>query len=107
MTDPRSCILCACCSTSCPSYWWNSDRFLGPAALLWLRTRWIHRHAATLRATGERSRRARGPVPTLPVPHHHELHRRMPEKISIQRARLRKIKENAGGAPERIDSLRG
>ena len=28
------CILCACCSTSCPSYWWNGDRFLGPAALL-------------------------------------------------------------------------
>jgi succinate dehydrogenase / fumarate reductase iron-sulfur subunit len=28
------CILCACCSTACPSYWWNSDRFLGPAILL-------------------------------------------------------------------------
>lgn len=28
------CILCACCSTSCPSYWWNSDTYLGPAALL-------------------------------------------------------------------------
>ena len=28
------CILCACCSTSCPSYWWNSDKFLGPAILL-------------------------------------------------------------------------
>ena len=28
------CILCACCSTSCPSFWWNPDRFLGPAALL-------------------------------------------------------------------------
>ncbi|MSR14675.1 MAG: succinate dehydrogenase iron-sulfur subunit [Gammaproteobacteria bacterium] len=28
------CILCACCSTSCPSYWWNSDRYLGPAILL-------------------------------------------------------------------------
>ena len=28
------CILCACCSTSCPSYWWNGERFLGPAALL-------------------------------------------------------------------------
>ena len=28
------CILCACCSTSCPSYWWNSGRYLGPAALL-------------------------------------------------------------------------
>ena len=34
------CILCACCSTSCPSYWWNSDRYLGPAALLQAR-RWI------------------------------------------------------------------
>jgi succinate dehydrogenase / fumarate reductase iron-sulfur subunit len=30
------CILCACCSSSCPSYWWNPDKFLGPAALLWL-----------------------------------------------------------------------
>ena len=28
------CILCACCSTSCPSYWWNGERYLGPAALL-------------------------------------------------------------------------
>merc|ERR1712213_277766 len=28
------CILCACCSTSCPSYWWNSDRYLGPAVLM-------------------------------------------------------------------------
>jgi succinate dehydrogenase / fumarate reductase iron-sulfur subunit len=28
------CILCACCSTACPSYWWNEDRYLGPAALL-------------------------------------------------------------------------
>ncbi len=28
------CILCACCTTSCPSYWWNSDKYLGPAVLL-------------------------------------------------------------------------
>ena len=28
------CILCACCTTSCPSYWWNGDRYLGPAILL-------------------------------------------------------------------------
>ncbi|VAV91312.1 Succinate dehydrogenase iron-sulfur protein [hydrothermal vent metagenome] len=28
------CVLCACCSTSCPSYWWNSDKYLGPAVLL-------------------------------------------------------------------------
>ncbi len=34
------CILCACCSTSCPSYWWNSDKFLGPAILLQA-YRWI------------------------------------------------------------------
>jgi len=34
------CILCACCSTSCPSYWWNSDRYLGPATLLQA-YRWI------------------------------------------------------------------
>ena len=34
------CILCACCSTSCPSYWWNSDRYLGPAILLQA-YRWI------------------------------------------------------------------
>jgi len=37
---PAACILCACCSTACPSYWWNSDRFLGPAALL-AAYRWI------------------------------------------------------------------
>jgi succinate dehydrogenase / fumarate reductase iron-sulfur subunit len=34
------CILCACCSTSCPSYWWNSERYLGPSALLQA-YRWI------------------------------------------------------------------
>lgn len=28
------CILCACCSTSCPSYWWNGDKYLGPAVLM-------------------------------------------------------------------------
>ena len=45
------CILCACCSTSCPSYWWNSDRFLGPAALLQA-TRWVT--DSRDEATGER-----------------------------------------------------
>ena len=34
------CILCACCSTGCPSYWWSSDRYLGPATLLQA-YRWI------------------------------------------------------------------
>ena len=45
------CILCACCSTSCPSYWWNSDRFLGPAALLQA-DRWLI--DSRDEATGER-----------------------------------------------------
>merc|ERR1712060_755759 len=34
------CILCACCSTSCPSYWWNGDKYLGPAVLMQA-FRWI------------------------------------------------------------------
>ncbi|MEM7280932.1 MAG: succinate dehydrogenase iron-sulfur subunit [Pseudomonadota bacterium] len=40
LDSPSACILCACCSTSCPSYWWNSDRYLGPAILLQA-YRWI------------------------------------------------------------------
>ena len=35
------CILCMCCSASCPSYWWNGDRYLGPAVLLQA-SRWIN-----------------------------------------------------------------
>jgi succinate dehydrogenase / fumarate reductase iron-sulfur subunit len=49
--SPSACILCACCSTSCPSYWWNSDRYLGPAALLQA-YRWIV--DSRDEATGER-----------------------------------------------------
>jgi succinate dehydrogenase / fumarate reductase iron-sulfur subunit len=45
------CILCACCSTSCPSYWWNEERYLGPAALLQAE-RWIV--DSRDEATGER-----------------------------------------------------
>lgn len=47
----EECILCACCSTSCPSYWWNGDRYLGPAALLQA-YRWIA--DSRDEATGER-----------------------------------------------------
>ena len=45
------CILCACCSASCPSYWWNADRYLGPAILLQA-YRWIN--DSRDEATGER-----------------------------------------------------
>ena len=45
------CILCACCTTSCPSYWWNQDRYLGPATLLQAQ-RWLA--DSRDEATGER-----------------------------------------------------
>ena len=45
------CILCACCSTACPSYWWNGDRYLGPAILLQA-YRWLA--DSRDEATGER-----------------------------------------------------
>ena len=47
----ENCILCFCCTTSCPSYWWNGDRFLGPAVLLQAH-RWIM--DSRDEATGER-----------------------------------------------------
>jgi succinate dehydrogenase / fumarate reductase iron-sulfur subunit len=51
INEPSACILCACCSTSCPSYWWNPDRYLGPATLLQA-YRWIV--DSRDEATGER-----------------------------------------------------
>ncbi len=48
---PAACILCACCSTSCPSYWWNADRFMGPTVLI-NAYRWIA--DSRDEATGER-----------------------------------------------------
>ncbi len=45
------CILCACCTTACPSFWWNPDKFLGPAALL---QAWRFLADSRDRATGER-----------------------------------------------------
>lgn len=45
------CILCACCSASCPSYWWNQERYLGPATILQA-YRWIN--DTRDEATGER-----------------------------------------------------
>jgi succinate dehydrogenase / fumarate reductase iron-sulfur subunit len=45
------CILCFCCTSACPSYWWNGDRFLGPAVLLQA-YRWLS--DSRDEATGER-----------------------------------------------------
>jgi hypothetical protein len=70
------CILCACCSSACPSFWWNPDKYVGPG-----------RPAAGLPLPGRQprpgSRRAagqpRGSVPSVPLPHDPELHRRLPQ----------------------------
>jgi len=52
------CILCGCCSTSCPSFWWNPDRFLGPAALL---QSWRFLADSRDQATDERLANLEGP----------------------------------------------
>jgi succinate dehydrogenase / fumarate reductase iron-sulfur subunit len=64
------CILCASCSTACPSYWWNGDRYLGPAALLHA-YRWIV--DSRDEATPERLDDLEDPFQALPLPHDHEL----------------------------------
>ena len=70
------CILCACCSTACPSYWWNGERYLGPAILLQA-DRWIEDF--TRRAHRRAARRSRRPVPPLSLPHHSQLHQGLPQ----------------------------
>ncbi len=52
------CILCACCSTACPSFWWNPDKFLGPAALL---QSWRFLADSRDQATEERLNNLEGP----------------------------------------------
>lgn len=48
------CILCACCSTSCPSYWWNQDEYLGPATLMqayrWMADSRVRSHYSSILA---------------------------------------------------------
>jgi succinate dehydrogenase / fumarate reductase iron-sulfur subunit len=69
------CILCASCSTSCPSFWWNPDKFVGPPACC--------RPTASSPTAAIRPPRAPGqpgrPLPPVPLPHHHELRGRVPQ----------------------------
>ena len=70
------CILCACCSTACPSYWWNSralPRARGAAAGQPLDP------GQPRRGDRRAARQSRRPVPALPLPHHHELRQGLPE----------------------------
>ena len=70
------CILCACCSTSCPSYWWNGDRYLGPAVLL---AGLSLAHQLARRSAGRAARQSRGPISPLSLPHDHELRPDLPQ----------------------------
>jgi succinate dehydrogenase (ubiquinone) iron-sulfur subunit len=55
------CILCACCSTSCPSYWWNGDKYLGPAVLMQM-YRWVVDSRESAASTAERLRMVDDPM---------------------------------------------
>ncbi len=69
------CILCACCSAFCPSYWWNPDKFTDPAGLLQ-----AYRFIVDDRDTATAERLAYlDDVYRLLLPNHHELHRGVPQ----------------------------
>ena len=75
------CILCACCSTSCPSFWWNPE-FVGPAGLLQAPLHRGQPRRSHRQPPGQPGR----PVPPVPLPHHHELRRRRPKGLNPTKA---------------------
>ena len=87
-------ILCACCTTSCPSYWWNGDRYLGPAVLLQA-YRWL----IDLRDefAGERLDSS-GSVPPLSLSYDHELRQGLPERAQSGQGDRRNQEYDAGPA---------
>ncbi len=74
--DTTKCILCACCTTSCPVYWGNSS-YVGPAAIVG-----AHRFIFDSRdeAAGQRLDILNERVRRVPVPHRVQLHRRLPPR---------------------------
>ena len=95
------CILCACCSTSCPSYWWNSDKFLGPAILLQA-YRWLADSRDEM--TGERLDDTRRSIPPVSLPHDHELFECLPQGAESSQGDCRN-QENGGGAADLNDGI--
>ena len=94
------CILCASCSTSCPSFWWNPDKFVGtgrPVAGLPL-----HRRQPR-RSYGGAARQPRRSLPPVPLPHHHELRGRLSEGSQSDQGH----RQNQGndGLPDRLIKL--
>ena len=79
------CVLCACCSTSCPSYWWNGDKFFGPAILLQ-----AYRFIVDSRDQNKkRKTRALKKISlALQVSYYNELHKNMPKNLNPAKAIL-------------------
>ncbi len=96
------CILCACCSTSCPSYWWNGDRYLGPATLLQA-YRWLI--DSRDEATGERLDNLEDPFRLYRCHTIMKLRPDLPEGPESRKGD-RRDQEDDGGAPglSRADS---
>jgi Fe-S oxidoreductase len=97
----ENCILCFCCTTSCPSYWWNSERFLGPAVLLQAH-RWIM--DSRDEATGERLDNLEDPFRLYRCSHHPELRPGLPEGPQPRQGH-RRDQEDAGRAAD-VTALR-
>nr|CAH7750233.1 unnamed protein product [Callosobruchus chinensis] len=91
------CILCACCSTSCPSYWWNGDKYLGPAALM-QSYRWII--DSRDQATEKRLDRMRDPFSAFRCHTIMNCTRTCPKSLNPGRA-IAEIKKMLGGAAKK------
>lgn len=72
------CILCACCSTSCPSFWWNPDKFIGPAGLL-AAYRWLADSRDT--AATDRLGNLDDAFSVFRLPRHNELRERLSQGL--------------------------
>ncbi|CAH1998569.1 unnamed protein product [Acanthoscelides obtectus] len=91
------CILCACCSTSCPSYWWNGDKYLGPAVLMQA-YRWII--DSRDEATEKRLDKMRDPFSAFRCHTIMNCTRTCPKSLNPGRA-IAEIKKMLGGAAKK------
>ena len=83
------CILCACCSTSCPSYWWNGDQYLGPAVLMQA-YRWIE--DSRDENTSERLEYVNDAMKLFKCKTINELFKHLPQKFKIREKAIGELK---------------
>ena len=80
------CIMCACCSTSCPSYWWNGDKYLGPAVLLQA-YRWIVDSRDDEKK--ERLKKVADELKVVQMSYYYELYKRMSKRTKSSKSNSR------------------